>query len=103
MRARRSLSLGLGAVLVLSLAAPVAAAAVAPDRKPGASSASPPGKGDLVRRNAFGYVESTSSPAGLTKPSKAPAEDSAVAYAKSAGSDFGLGSGSGKTLVVTKA
>ena len=30
MRARRSLSLGLGAVLVLSLAAPVAAAAVAP-------------------------------------------------------------------------
>ena len=103
MRARRSLSLGLGAVLVLSLAAPVAAAAAAPDRKPGASSASPPGKGDLVRRNAFGYVESTSSPAGLTKPSKAPAEDIAVAYAKSAGSDFGLGSGAGKTLVVTKA
>ena len=103
MRARRSLSLGLGAVLVLSLAAPVAAAAVAPDRKPGASSASPPGKGDLVRRNAFGYVESTSSPAGLTKPSKAPAEDIALAYAKASGGDFGLGSGAAKTLVVTKA
>ena len=103
MRARRSLSLGLGAVLVLSLAAPVAAAAVAPDRKPGASSASPPGKGDLVRRNAFGYVESTSSPAGLTKPSKAPAEDIALAYAKASGGDFGLGSGAAKTLVVSKA
>ena len=48
-------------------------------------------------------VESTSSPAGLTKPSKAPAGDIALAYARSAGSDFGLGSGAAKTLVVNKA